>query len=494
MQFFPEKYRLLAWLSVLLLAGFLTTSLVSYLVSRHNIRQNITNNSLPLTSDNIYSEIQKDILQPIFISSLMAHDTFVRDWLLAGEKDQTAIVRYLAEVKNKYNMTSSSLVSEASRNYYYADGLLKQVSEKEKRDIWYFRVREMPADYEINVDVDMANRDAVTIFINHKIADYHCNFLGTTGVGLTLDTMARLIDSYESRFHRMVYFINAQGRVMLSGKAAPLKRGYLSSVQGLGSLESRILNNDPTPTRLSYDTKDGQVMVSSRFIPELGWYLVVEQNEAESLQSLRNVLLFNLSVALMISVLVLLIAWLAIRRYQARLERMATNDALTGSLNRQAFEIVFSSFVRNASRTKHTLSAILFDVDHFKQINDSAGHLAGDAVLRELAEQVRISLRESDVIARWGGEEFMVLLNDCDLAKAEERAEALRQRIDRHDFPVGHVTVSLGVAEYLPGEGETAFFARIDQALYRAKAQGRNRTETALAPVFQEAAPSRSSV
>ncbi len=482
MQIFPEKYRLLAWLSVLLLAGFLTTSLVSYLSSRHNIRQNITNNSLPLTSDNIYSEIQKDILQPIFISSLMAHDTFVRDWLLAGEPDQAAIVRYLAEVKRKYNTTSSSLVAEGSRNYYYADGLLKQVDENEKRDIWYFRVREMADDYEINVDVDMANRDAVTIFINHKIFDYHGNFLGATGVGLTLDTMARLIDSYENRFHRMVYFINAQGRVMLSGKAAPLKRGYLSNVQGLRTLESQILNNDPMPTRLSYDTPDGQVMVSSRFIPELGWYLVVEQNEAESLQPLRNVLLFNLSVALTISLLVLLIAWLAVRRYQARLERMATNDTLTGCLNRQAFEIVLSSFTRSASRSQRALSAILLDVDHFKHINDSAGHLTGDAVLRELAAQLRLSLRESDVIARWGGEEFMILLNDCSLDKAEERAESLRQRIDRHDFPSGHVTISLGVAQYRPDEEESAFFSRLDKALYLAKANGRNRMESAATP------------
>src|SRR5690606_26692025 len=170
-----KKYSLLGWLSALLVSGFLATGIASYLVSRDLVRHTLVDQSHPLTGDNIYSEIQKDVLRPTFISSLMANDTFLRDWILAGEQDPAPITRYLNEVKQKYGTITSFLVSEKTRNYYYAGGVLKQVAETEERDIWYFRVRNMHEPYEMNVDADMANRDTITIFINYRIFDYEGN-------------------------------------------------------------------------------------------------------------------------------------------------------------------------------------------------------------------------------------------------------------------------------------------------------------------------------
>src|SRR5450830_1188247 len=129
MRVFPERFRLLAWLGILLVTGFVTTIAASYIVSRDAIRQSVVEQALPLTSDNIYSEIQKDILRPVFISSLMASDTFLRDWIINGEQDKNQIARYLKQVKDKYHTITSFLVSENTRHYYYAGGLLKTVSE-----------------------------------------------------------------------------------------------------------------------------------------------------------------------------------------------------------------------------------------------------------------------------------------------------------------------------------------------------------------------------
>ncbi|MDP2227663.1 MAG: diguanylate cyclase [Moraxellaceae bacterium] len=470
----PEKFRLLGWISILLLTGFFFTILASYLSSRSYVRHSIAESALPLTSDNIYSEIQKDILRPIFISSLMAQDTFVRDWLLAGEQDSDRIVRYLKEVKTQYGMVSSSLVSEKTLNYYYGEGILKQVNEGEHRDTWYFRVRNMKEPYEINIDIDMANNDAMTIFINYRVLDYAGRFIGSTGVGVTLDTMGDLIDSYEERFRRVIYFTDGEGRIMLSGGAMRASRSRLHDMPGISALTGLILNRNVRPTQLSYEADNGRVLVNSRFIPELGWYLVVEQNEAGELRQAQQVLLINVGVALGITLFVLAVAWIAVRRYQDRLERLASHDSLTGSLNRQAFELVFSSFMREASRSKTPLSAVLFDVDHFKLINDRHGHLAGDDVLRKLAELVRTSLRQSDVVARWGGEEFMILLTDCSEEKAMALAETLRTVIANHEFGDDRVTVSMGVSAYRDGEDETVFFSRLDKAMYAAKAGGRN--------------------
>lgn len=100
---------------MLLVLGFLTTSVAGYPVSLDTMRRDIVERGLPLTGDTIYSEIQKDILRPTFISSLMAQNTFVRDWMLDGEDDSGQMVRYLAEIKQKYGSVTGSLVSERSR-------------------------------------------------------------------------------------------------------------------------------------------------------------------------------------------------------------------------------------------------------------------------------------------------------------------------------------------------------------------------------------------
>ena len=124
----------------------------------------------------------------------------------------------------------------------------------------------------------------------------------------------------------------------------------------------------------------------------------------------------------------------------------------------------------------------LLDIDHFKKINDKHGHLIGDHVLREIAAIAKRSLRESDVICRWGGEEFLLLLKNCSLEKATSIAENLRSTIAANDFSRTtdlakgrlSLTVSMGVAEYKSNESEDSMFERADIALYQAKEAGRN--------------------
>src|SRR4051812_15750307 len=157
-RFVGANWRLIPLVSILLITGFLATSLASYFVSKASVREGIES-GLPLTADNIYSEIQKDLLRPIFIASMMAHDTFLRDWVIAGEKEAGSVAKYLAEIKTKYDTVSSFYVSDRTRNYYFPDGVLKHISADDWRDVWYFRVRDMAEPYEINVDPDFANRD-----------------------------------------------------------------------------------------------------------------------------------------------------------------------------------------------------------------------------------------------------------------------------------------------------------------------------------------------
>jgi diguanylate cyclase (GGDEF)-like protein/PAS domain S-box-containing protein len=166
----------------------------------------------------------------------------------------------------------------------------------------------------------------------------------------------------------------------------------------------------------------------------------------------------------------------ALAQANVELKRLATTDRLTGADNRWSFEEAILEQIARLRRYGEPVSLLLFDVDHFKSINDLHGHLVGDAVLVELVQRVRPQLRTVDVLARWGGEEFTVLLPHSAIAQAQEAAEKLRRLIATQPFaPVGQVTSSFGVTECLPHDTLDTLLKRADDALYAAKAAGRNR-------------------
>lgn len=153
----------------------------------------------------------------------------------------------------------------------------------------------------------------------------------------------------------------------------------------------------------------------------------------------------------------------------------STSDALTHVANRLHFDLLFEHALHIAQREKSPLSIIFFDIDHFKHVNDEFGHLIGDDILRKIAEISKSMLRKSDVIARWGGEEFIILLPNTPVEYAAQVAEKLRQMIGSEKFDVvNHLTCSFGVSELYENEVEDVLLRRVDELLYNAKANGRN--------------------
>jgi diguanylate cyclase (GGDEF)-like protein len=130
---------------------------------------------------------------------------------------------------------------------------------------------------------------------------------------------------------------------------------------------------------------------------------------------------------------------------------------------------------------------VLYDVDDFKNVNDSHGHQVGDQVLSQLSRLVAGNIRDCDVLARWGGEEFILMLPGCEAAMGQGAAEKLRMLVSRTAFDhIGNVTCSFGVAAYAEGDTAATLIARADDALYRAKVRGRNRVELADRPTEAE--------
>lgn len=160
------------------------------------------------------------------------------------------------------------------------------------------------------------------------------------------------------------------------------------------------------------------------------------------------------------------------------LERLATRDKLTGLYNRRKLDDALAREVIRAERYGRPLSVILFDLDHFKKVNDTHGHPTGDAVLAETATRLAKVLRTSDIAGRWGGEEFMIICPETGAETARVLTERLRAGYAEHAFAgVGRLTASFGVTSHRQGLNPKDILAHVDDALYRAKHNGRNRVE-----------------
>ena len=164
-----------------------------------------------------------------------------------------------------------------------------------------------------------------------------------------------------------------------------------------------------------------------------------------------------------------------------QIRQLATHDDLTGLLNRRAMLDRMQLEQRRSLRSGSPLLIAQLDIDHFKAVNDTHGHAAGDLVLQSFADTVRRNVRDTDVLARWGGEEFVLLLCDTPAADAVALMERLRQAVQAMQVPVAQggqpitVTVSIGLARHAPADPLAGTLERADRALYAAKAGGRNR-------------------
>ena len=467
--------RLIGIIGTILVIGFAAVNFANYRVSSRSVREALIHNELPLISNNIYSEIQAGLLRPIYISSLMANDTFLKDWMLGGEQDVAKVTKYLQEIRKRYAVSSTFVVSANTLRYYYFDGVLKKVSPKVPKDNWFFTMKDYPKNYRVDVDYNEARRNQLTIFVNHKLFDYDGKFIGVTGLGLDIANVSHMIERYRNEFHRSVYFVDRDGVIKSHHDHTLIDHASIRTLPGIAQVADELLANDSG--FLTYRRGSETILLTYRFIPELNWYLLVEQSEGDALAPIRHALYLNLTIGGAITLLVLLISAYTINRFQSRLERMARTDKLTGLINRQYFDVIYQHAIRRMERIDAPLSLAIFDIDNLKPINDRHGHMEGDRVISAVAQIAQAQVRASDVVSRWGGDEFTLLFPDCDETAAQAIVEKIHRRIVEQ---LGQgsdgieVSISAGVAQYHPGDDAASLLVRADRRLYTAKRQGKS--------------------
>ncbi len=483
-----SRNRLLLALSIILFVTFTGASLLNYLMTRDSVRAEIIRKDLPLTMDNIYSELTAELMRPLLISSSMASDAFLVAWAKNGEKDVTEILRYLVQLKNKYGFFTTFFVSTESSIYYRYNGVNKRVSLDNGHDVWFYDFLSSGKEYAFDVDSDEAASNVLTIFINYRVFDTDGKTLGVAGVGLKVDHVAGLVANYRLKYGRTVYLTDSQGTIQVHPDTKMIEHLNIKNMEGIKHFSGEILDKNSDVHNFSFDRGDRHILLTVRYIKNLDWYLYVEQDEATYLTSARTNFLRTVLIGFVSSCGIIILTLLTINRYQAKLESFAVSDVLTGVLNRRGLEVEFTKILAVYARSRQSFSLILLDLDGFKQVNDRKGHLAGDALLKRIAKLITQAIRPMDILARWGGDEFVVLAGST----AEEAivvAERIREIVNSaelagpgapSDDPRNTLSVSCGVSVYKEGDTFDDMLLLADRALYDCKAKGGNCVESVL--------------
>jgi diguanylate cyclase (GGDEF)-like protein len=337
--------------------------------------------------------------------------------------------------------------------------------------------------------------------------DYYASYPVRAGDGsiVGVAVLEKSLDGFEadlSQFDRPYFLIDPNGVVMLTNRPQTMLRTlWPLSAEKQSALDRQFgtLNDRPMVGREIVDATwinvDGERdYVRRRYANHSQWSLVILKPTREIFATRVFGIVITLLVA--ITTLVYLFGrerWvhdnvqmdkrLQLQELARNLGFQATTDPLTGLNNRLKFDQALASEILRSQRYKTPLSLVLFDVDHFKEVNDTYGHQIGDKVLIQLSRFMPGHIRNTDLVARWGGEEFVILVPGSDGQTAYQFADKLRDAIGQVQLEeVGTVTCSFGVAQYADGDTAETFISRADAALYRAKINGRNRVELASRP------------
>jgi diguanylate cyclase (GGDEF)-like protein len=415
------------------------------------------------------------------VSAMMAFNTYIKDWVQRGEQDETNIKKYLVETKRQTNAYASFFISDITHNYYSSDAATKKVLKSTDTDAWYFKARTIAEPYQLVVERDKRYGNQWTIFVDYRMYDDAKKFIGFAGVGIQYDVAKQILENYEQRFKRKVYFVDKNGIVMLA--SAP-DRPLGADIDSLSGIKDIKFDAENFKTRIhTYQLNNKQQFVIVRYIPEMNWYLIAEKSEADALENITQSLYRNLLLCFIITTLVVALTHLALKRYHLEVESAAAIDKLTGLPNRKAFDIGMSVLLQDSLRHKTNLGIMMMDLDYFKVINDTHGHLGGDYVLADAAEILKSAIRAEDFVCRWGGEEFVIVVPDCNEHNLMLLAEKIRIAIETKNFDYQQkhisVTISVGIATRKADEDVAHLIQRADKALYQAKSAGRNQSVSA---------------
>ncbi len=476
-----SNYKFVVLISFFLLILSLGSSISYYVMSLKTTENQLKLHSLPLSVDNIYTDIQKHIIEPYLVASMMANDTFMKDWLVNEEDNSAKIQKYLDSIKNKYGMLTTFLVSKKTKNYYTQDGLLEQIKKDNPDNQWYFKFKNQNKSHEINLDFNQNITKDMIMFINFKILDENFHFLGATGVGIQMSYVKKMLTKFKEKYKLKVMFLDTKGNIVLSQNHVYGEVENIKDTKEYQTIKNKILTADTT--LLEYSFLGSEYILNTKYIKELDSYLLVEAKLDDFTKETKNTFYTNLTISLSLAFIIAIIIINIVRTANKKLEDLAQKDTLTDIPNRRDFTNKIQNYIALVRRSKKPLTLLFMDLDDFKHVNDTFGHDVGDIALKEFAHIIKSNTRESDIYARWGGEEFILAFIDTTTDDAQKVAHKIRTILENSlklkTLLGKSVTMSAGITNFVETDTLDTFISRADKAMYEAKESGKNRIKKA---------------
>jgi len=301
--------------------------------------------------------------------------------------------------------------------------------------------------------------------------------LGVTGVGLKISYIDAMLKRFRKDYKFKVFFVNREGDVVLFERGQKSLKN-LKDDKYLYAYSEKLISHKGYTVKYQDDI-DEKYLVHSKYIPELNLYLLVQAKVSDFTTEVLRTFYMNFALSLFVTLLIIFIIVRMIHRQNLKLEILASSDELTALPNRRVFDEKLKHLLLLNERKKMNASILFFDIDNFKRVNDNYGHGIGDKVLMRIAQIMKNNIRQSDLFARWGGEEFIVAFVDSSLEDAKITSEKLRVSIesDKELFLLVQesITASFGLTQIQEKDSLESVLKRVDNILYKAKESGKNR-------------------
>ena len=414
----------------------------------------------------LYSLITNEIVRPLTIAQFMANDKFLIDYIQQDTIEKSVLLNYTTALSKQFQLLSFIAVE---KHNMMIDANNKQTSLFSEKAEWFHRLKKIN---QLQF-ADIGDVDNPHLYFDVKILNEKQKFLGFAGVGIDLDNFATIFDEFHQRFGFEVFFVDQNDIITLSSNDLMRTTSHHRKNE-MVNINSLVWYQSYLNKQLDSDKK---FIIAKLPLKDLNWRIFIVAPEASRQSEYWQLFLSKLVIFVLVSFLLYYIFTVAINYFKINLVKNAETDHLTQLPNRSYIDWKYSQL----NKKYDNVCLVIADIDRFKIINDTHGHLVGDDVLKIISAQFGENLRSIDLVGRWGGEEFILLLPDTSSKQGLEVIDRIRMKIENILFSSSssdqtfNITVSFGMCESsLADVPLKEIIEKADRALYQAKKNGRN--------------------
>lgn len=429
----------------------------------------------------IFGLIESELVEPLHIATTLDKVGAYSEYFTQQEPDQETLVAQLKDYSERFDL-EFYVAHEKSRKQFNSDGRVFDLIDG--KVIWYFTLKD---ETDNPIQAVLGKREDVHLYIDIRQLDEQGEFIGFVGVGKSLDDFIGSFKKFKSQYGHEFIFVNNREEIVLSSRQDLLPKSTQKTSDDIGIKKVSSLpwfENFASQTKglvepsLVVPSGDGDLLISQFRIESLNWSIYLLTPLSARQQEVGKSFALYIGVGMLILFVLYRLIYHAFYYYLDTMSKKFNFDPLTKLANRRYAQLFFKR-----KRKKHRATAVLMiDLDHFKRINDNYGHKAGDLMLQAIADLLSHLVRKNDLVVRWGGEEFVIIMPDTNLAQATAMAHKCRETIEQAKVNISNktlsTTASIGVA-YSRNLNDTLslMVEWADKVMYQAKHKGKNQVQ-----------------